>query len=69
MKQDVKMLLKDIYGNLKSEDPRAVGRSLRWSRMMSDDVGKDRGYEEVAEFVKKELKGAEMLTAMKDRVE
>lgn len=63
------MLLKDLYGYLKVEDPRAVGRSLLWSRMMSDNVGKDKMYDEVAEFVKKELKGAEMLTAMKERVE
>ena len=67
MKQDIKVLIKDLYPNVKTEDPRAVGRSLLWSRIMGEDVGKERVYEEV-EYVKKELKGTEMLGAMKERM-
>ena len=64
------MLLKQDYGgSIKIDDPKEIGSKLLFSKIMGDDLGKGKTYDEVNEFVKNEMKGMNMMSAMKEKVE
>ena len=63
------MVMKEGYADIKVEDPKEIGRKLLFTKMMGDDLGKGKSYDEVAEFVKNEMKGVRVMDAMKDKVE
>ena len=63
------MVIKQDYENIKIEDPKEIASKLLFTKIMSDDLGKGRAYDEVNEFVKNEMKGGSMMGAMKERVE
>ena len=51
------MVIKELYGDIKIDDSKLINKKLLFTKMMGDDLGKGRSYDEVAEFVKTEMKG------------